>query len=206
MPTRRYRCTWDDIAGLDADHMSGWGAFDPGRRETIDFDDDDLPKLAFEMETDRDEFSAVYYWRNKGEEGGGEFIRCRVALEKRRCRFGGWRRYFICPCCGGRVLRLAVLPEGLRCGSCGRVTWGSRRQRPLQRLIRKADKLSVRLGCDSWRDHQCERPLHMRTTTFERLVAERRSLVAEINRRIGARLARSSGLMGALGTMCKLGL
>ena len=206
MPERRYRCTWDDIAWLDADHMAGWGAFDPGRRETIDFDDDDLPKLAFEMETDRDEFSAVYFWRNKGEEEGDEFIRCRIALEKRRCRFGGWRRYFICPCCGGRVLRLAVLPEGLRCGSCGRVTWGSRRERPLQRLIRKADTLSVRLGCDSWRDHQCERPLHMRTTTFERLVAERRSLVAEINRRIGARLSRSRSLMGVLGTMCKVGL
>ena len=50
MAGRRYRCSWDDIAWLDADHMAGWGAFENGRRETIDFDDDNLPKLAFEID------------------------------------------------------------------------------------------------------------------------------------------------------------
>lgn len=40
MPAPRYRCTWDDIAYLDADHMAGWGAFEKGQRQTIDFDDE----------------------------------------------------------------------------------------------------------------------------------------------------------------------
>ena len=85
------------------------------------------------------------------------------------------------------------------------MTWGSRREQPLQRLMRKADKLSERLGGDSWRDTVSERPMHMRTTTFERLKAERDDLVVEINRRIGVRLSRSGGLMRAIGTMCKIG-
>jgi hypothetical protein len=34
----------------------------------------------------------------------------------------GTRVHFICPCCGRTERRLAVLPEGLRCGPCGGVT------------------------------------------------------------------------------------
>ena len=30
MARRRYRCSWDDIAWLDANYMAGWGAFDGG--------------------------------------------------------------------------------------------------------------------------------------------------------------------------------
>ena len=206
MAARRYQYSWDDIAGLNADYMAGWVAFEPGCRHTIDFDDDDLPKLALVNDADGTAFTATYQWRQPGQREAGDFIHARVHFERRPCRLGGSRRYFICPSCGRRTLRLAVLPQGLVCGSCGRVTWGSRRERPLQRLMRKADKLSVRLGCDSWRDPQCERPLNMRTATFERLVAERCSLVADINRRIGARLSRSRSLMGVLGTMCKVGM
>ena len=63
MPRPRYRCTWDDIAYLDADHMAGWGAFELGRRDTVDFDDDELPRLAFEMGTGA--FTAIYQWRER---------------------------------------------------------------------------------------------------------------------------------------------
>ena len=128
MPVRRYRYTWDSIAYLDADHMAGWGAFAPDRRETIDFDEADF-ELAFKMDSDGTAFSAVYQWRQMGEREAGDFIHVRVQLERRPCRFGGWRTYFRCPCCDRTVLRLAVLPEGLRSGRCGRITWGSRRER-----------------------------------------------------------------------------
>ena len=63
MARRRHRCSWDDIAWLDADHMARWGAFEDGRHETVDFDDDNLPKLAFEMEDERDVFTVFYQWK-----------------------------------------------------------------------------------------------------------------------------------------------
>ena len=76
------------------------------------------------------QFRASYRWQQPGEKPGADFVTSRITLERRPCRLGGNRTYFICPCCLRRVLRLAVLPEGLRCGPCGRVTWASRRERP----------------------------------------------------------------------------
>ena len=72
MARRRYRCSWDDIAWLDANYMAGWGAFDGGRRQTIDFDDDGLPKLAFEMEDDRDAFTVFYQWKQTSKADNGD--------------------------------------------------------------------------------------------------------------------------------------
>ena len=200
MPQRRYRCTWDQIAWLDSDHMAGWGAFQPGRRDTIDFDSDELPKLAFEMNDCGDEFSVAYQWRENFRSAEGEFIRTRIALDRRPCRFGGTRAYFICPCCRRHILRLAVLPEGLRCGQCGRVTWGSRREQPTHRLIRRANRTACKLGLDDWRECPTKRPPHMHQATFERLVVERQELVSAINQRLAVRLSRS-GLTGALANL-----
>lgn len=192
MPSVRYRCTWDDIACLDADHIASWGAFEPGCGSTVDFHDDDLPKLTFRMLDDGGAFTVDYQWQQYGQSAQGDFIHSRIRLDRRPCRFGGTRVYFICPDCGRRTLRLAVLPAGLRCGQCGRITWGSRRERPTQRLIRRANKIAARLGRDSWDEQPAEPPAHMRHTTFERLSSERASLAKEINRRITIRLARSS--------------
>ena len=143
------------------------------------------------MEDDRDAFSVFYQWKQRGGPVNGEPIRSRVFLERRPCRFGGSRTFFICPSCGRRTLRLAVMPEGLCCGSCGRVTWKSRREQPLQRLIRRANKIALKLDCDSWMEQPIARPPHMRLETFERLKSERAPLVAQINQRIAIRLARS---------------
>ena len=207
MARRRYRCSWDDIAWLDANYMAGWGAFDGGRRQTIDFDDDGLPKLAFEMEDDRDAFTVFYQWKQTSKADNGDPIRSRVFLDRRPCRFGGRRAFFICPSCGRRALRLAVFPEGLRCGPCGRVTWKSRREQPLQRLIRRANKIALKLDCDNWMEQPIARPPHMRLDTFERLKSERAPLVAQINQRIGIRLARSCrGDFGAIALLAKLGV
>ena len=76
MPSPRYRCTWDDVAYLDADYMASWGAFTEGRRDTIDFDDDTLPRLAYEM--GKREFSAAYQWCSPSRPPSGDFIRSRV--------------------------------------------------------------------------------------------------------------------------------
>lgn len=203
MPAPRYRCTWDEIAYLDADHMGGWGAFEHGCRQTIDFDDDDLPRLAFEMDCARDEFLALYQWRENGRPTEPDFVRSTVSIDRRPCRFGGLRPYFIAPCCGRRTLRLAVLCSGLRCGRCGRVTWGSRREQPTQRLIRRANKVARKLGLDCWYEQLASRPPHMRLATFAQLSAERATLVTEINRRIAVRLSRS-GLMAEMAYFTRL--
>lgn len=204
---RRYRYTWDNVATLDCDHMASWGAFTPDRSETVEFDNGAVERLAFKMSADGNAFSVAYQWPSEAQGQLAEFTQSQVRLVRRPCRFGGTRAYFMCPSCDRTTLRLAVLADGLHCGTCGRVTWNSRREQPLQRLMRKADKLAVQLGCESWRDAPARKPVRMRVATFERLRAEHAALVSEINREIRQRLVRTRGcLLGQVGALVKMGV
>lgn len=169
--------------------MAGWGAFEPGCQETVHFDTDSLPRVAFEMEAEA-AFRAAYRWQAFGQEPTGDVLTSRICIERRACRFGGSRAYFICPYCLRHTLRLAVLPEGLRCGTCGRVTWGSRREGKTRRLIRKANKLARRIGSEDWDQRPGRPPAHMRLTTFARIEAERSALTDEINAKIAPGVLR----------------
>lgn len=205
MATRRYRYSWDQLAVLDCDHMAKWGAFEPSRVETVEFDNETVSQIAFKMAGDGQSFSVAYQWPLHDRSRSAEYTQSRVELARRPCRFGGTRAYFTCPCCGRKTLRLAVLPDGLRCGMCGRITWESRRQRPLQRLMRKADKIAWQLGCDSWQDVPQTKPLHMHLTTFEVLKAQHAALASEINREINCRLARTKGgLLAQLAALARI--
>jgi hypothetical protein len=190
MPQRRYRCSWDDIATLDADHMASWGAFAPGRLATIDFEGSHLPTktMVFEMQVVGDRFHAFYEWTPHLKEP--ITVRAEVFIERRPCRFGGTRAYFIAPCCDRRILRLAALDRGLQCARCGGVTWRSRRERPVHRVIRKANKVAQQLGCESWMDRPKERPKHMRQATFELLQLRQQRLVAKISGHIRGQIVR----------------
>lgn len=202
MAGRRYRGTWDACAYLDADHCASWGAFS-GFTGQVTFDDVEPPAIHFEHDKDRDSFAVFYLWKGRDDEAGP--IRSTVHLERRPCRFGGTRAYFRCPSCERSVLRLAVLPEGLRCGRCGRITWGSRRETETRRLVRKANKIALRLGLDYFGDTP-KRPPHMRAATYARIMTELEPLKLEINRRIAVRLARAKGPLGAWGALTRWGL
>lgn len=202
MATPRYRATWEQVSALDADHIASWGAF-AGYAGPITFDDTEPAKLHVEHDAERDTFAAFYVWKGKEDEAGP--IRSTVRLERRPCRFGGTRAYFICPRCARRTLRLAVLAGGLCCGTCGRITWGSRRETETRRLVRKANKIALRLGLDYFGDHP-KRPPHMRAATYARIMAELEPLKAEINRRVAVRMARAKGPMGAWGALVRWGL
>jgi hypothetical protein len=202
MAAPRYRATWEQVSALDADHIASWGAF-AGYAGPITFDNTEPTKLHVEHDAERDTFGAFYVWKGKDDEVGP--IRSTVRLERRPCRLGGTRAYFVCPRCARRTLRLAVLAGGLCCGTCGRITWGSRRETETRRLVRKANKVALRLGLDYFGDHP-KRPPHMRVATYARIMAELEPLKAEINRRVAVRMARAKGPMGAWGALVRWGL
>ncbi|MGE0408097.1 MAG: hypothetical protein AB7P23_02405 [Amphiplicatus sp.] len=202
MTVPKYRATWEQVSTLDADHIASWGALS-GYSGPITFDDTEPAKIHAEHNPERDEFSAFYVW--KGNDDGAGPIRSTVRLERRPCRFGGTRAYFICPLCARRTLRLAVLPRGLCCGTCGRITWASRRETETQRLVRKANKIACRLGLDYFGDAP-KRPSHMRAETYAKIMAELEPLKAEINRRVAMRMARAKGPLGAFPALARWGL
>jgi hypothetical protein len=202
MAAPRYRATWEQVSALDADHVASWGAF-AGYAGPITFDDTEPAKLHVEHDAERDTFAAFYVWKGKEDEAGP--IRSTVRLERRRCRFGGTRAYFVCPGCARRTLRLAVLAGGLCCGTCGKITWGSRRETETRRLVRKANKVALRLGLDYFGDPP-KRPPHMRAGTYARIMTELEPLKAEINRRVAVRMARAKTPWGYLGALMRWGL
>jgi hypothetical protein len=201
MAKRKYRASWDEIAYLDADHIAGWGALN-GYVGTVDFDDVTPAKIHVEHDPDRDTFSAFYVSENVKD---GEPVRSTVQLDRRPCRFGGTRAYFVCPTCPRRTLRLAVRPQGLRCGSCAQITWASRRETPTRRLIRKANKIALRMGMDYFGDPP-KRPPHMRPETYAGLLSELLPIKAEIERRVARRMAKAKGPLGGLATIVRWGL
>ena len=195
MAARRFRYTWDQVNALSADYMSRWGAFEHGQNARVGFDDEDEALfIDYEMHRERDVFTARYSACRVRARMHETLVDQRVNIERRPCRFGGHRVYFRCPSCWGAKLRLAVLPEGLRCGRCGGLTWGSRREHAPQRMIRRANKLAAMLECSDWNERPMERPLHMRTAKFELLKAEKAALADQINYRINSRFLRSASV------------
>jgi hypothetical protein len=201
MAKRKYRASWDEVASLDCDHIAGWGALD-GYVGTVDFDDMTPAKIHIEHDRKQDAISACYFSDNGKD---AEPVRSTVHLERRPCRFGGTRAFFVCPTCKRRTLRLAVLPQGLRCGTCGRITWASRRETETRRLIRKANKIALRMGMNYFAD-QPKRPPHMRPETYARLLSELQPIKAEIERRVARRMATAKGPLGGLALIVRWGL
>lgn len=201
MARRKHHATWDEIAFLDADHMARWGAFN-NFVGAVHFDADVAP--AHIAMAHRDNAFVLSYDR-LGHDGDPHEVRARIELDRRPCPFGGARTYFICPRCARRTLRLAVLPTGLMCGACGRITWGSRRETAAQRLVRRANKLADRLGLESILEAPT-RPARMRKDHYLRISAELAQARAEIEALCAKAGVRADGRLGAMAIIARFGL
>ncbi|MGI9520484.1 MAG: hypothetical protein ACR2PG_02435 [Hyphomicrobiaceae bacterium] len=175
---RRYQHTWESLPYLDADYMARWPAFVAGFTESIEFDDEGMRSAAFAMDADHDCFTIEYV--DPHHSTADPLWSC-IAIQRRPCRFGGEHIYFIAPGCERATLRLALLPSGVKCGICGNITYQSRRETPVKRMIRRARDISDRLGCADWKTEPAKRRRYMRRKTYNRLRSQRGALVAEIN-------------------------
>ena len=87
-----------------------------------------------------------------------------------------------------------------------RAIWDSRREQPLQRLIRKANRRAIALGCNSWEEFPRKRPPHMRVERYERLRREHAKLVTDINRQIAVRLSKKRDLFQQMAMLVRWGM
>jgi hypothetical protein len=201
MPARKYHHTWDDLAYIDTAHMQRWGAFE-GYSGPLTFEGFDPEKAEWEHDVSRDRGVIVWVSRTR------ELVRATVGLERFPCPYDrpdatrGGRVYFQAPCCGRRVRKLALLPQGVRCGLCGSITSGSKRKSGVQLIIYRAEQLAMRLECANWYSAPVKRPLHMRRETFNELANEHAAVVARAMAIIQPRLVRAAGRSGMLGQMC----
>jgi hypothetical protein len=204
MARRRYRQTWDDVEWIDCDFMATQWAESPFKAkpdnsdaDTLELDNGTSAPLFYDPATDE---LRIFYTLKADTQP----TLARIQLERRPQSFGGARVYFRAPCCQRRVRKVALLPDGVRCGPCGSIQQPSRRKGRTRRLIWKADKLAGQLGCDNWHSEPNERPVGMRRETFARLAVEHAKAKQNALRIVGPRLARAQARGGPAYLMAML--
>ncbi|MBL6985229.1 MAG: hypothetical protein ISR74_06505 [Candidatus Thioglobus sp.] len=91
-----------------------------------------------------------------------------IMLDKTPCNYGGERKWFICPSCGGRCGILYQSSELFKCRSCSDVLYDSQLEGYLDRLLRKSRKLEERLS-EGYTGDIYGKPIGMHWRTYNRL-------------------------------------
>lgn len=87
-------------------------------------------------------------------------------------RFGGRRRWFVCPDCQRRC-RIVYAGDRFRCRTCLQLAYSSQYEPSWQRVLTRAQNLRMRLGGPPAVDEPFPpKPKGMHRRTYERLVAE----------------------------------
>ena len=84
------------------------------------------------------------------------------------CRFGGIRPFFSCPSCHRNKIKLYELSGNFACRTCHNLCFESQLEKPDQRGLGLAQKLTYRLGGD-FSDIDLPRPKGMHRHTHERI-------------------------------------
>lgn len=124
--------------------------------------------IGFRVETDR----LVLNYHNQQNGGAWERIEDEIFFTWTLCNYGGNRQWFLCPGCNRRV---AIVYGGkyYRCRHCHNLTYSSQRESKSDRLIRKAQKIRVRLGVRrNLLVPILFKPKNMHQKTFDRLRRE----------------------------------
>jgi hypothetical protein len=104
----------------------------------------------------------------------------RVWLEWAPCHFGGQRVWCRCPGCGSRRAVLYSVHGRFRCVPCNELAYSSTRDESLDRLNRRGEKITDKLGAERvwvllWIIPPFK-PKHMHWETYERLCREWRAI------------------------------
>jgi hypothetical protein len=156
---RRHRMIRLGVRGGCVMHFSGhWHDLDVECETHIDGPWNGWVRLKYEM-TD--------YWTNEPLE-----IDDKIFLATSRPPFGGLRWWFVCPRLN-RLVRKLYLPLGGRhfwSRRAYRLAYASQRETVHDRAMRRARKLTLKLGGDPADDEYPDKPKRMRWTTYTRLM------------------------------------
>jgi hypothetical protein len=165
------RATVEEVATLSMSTLRARGALKPGAHTVWTWSRNGQPFASISVHGGCDSLRLSYSLSTEG--GPQRRIDDRVSLERRPCRFGGARAFFLCPRCGRSVLNLHLRAGRFTCRECARLTYASRRERERDRHLRAANKLRERLGGEAGALNLiAERPKRMWRRTYARIVAE----------------------------------
>src|SRR5262245_20282758 len=191
---KSYLC-WDDVDDLDARTLAGWGAFRSPHVETVDLDNHHVETATFAMNGSGCSCELTYCWQDDED---AVTVRERIQLYRsprsasRERQVMGYEVMFLCPTCGRRAKRLALLRHGVGCAKCCDIKWGSERESRIARLVRRIDEIAGALELQNWYEVPRTKPKDMRVVRYLRLVQRRQRLLAKL----AGHLARRRRLRG----------
>jgi len=145
MAAKKSRLCWDDIDDLDSRTLAEWGAFRSPHVETVELEGRHTKSATFAMCGSGFSFELTYCWEGEGD-ATAVTVRERIQLYRsprrasRERQIMGYEVMFLCPTCGRRAKRLALLREGPGCAKCLDIKWGSERESKIARLVRWIDE------------------------------------------------------------------
>ena len=178
---KSYLC-WDDVDDLDARTLAGWGAFRSPHVETVELEGRHTKSATFAMCGSGFSFELTYFWED--EPAGTVRQRIQLYRSPRRAsrdrQVMGYEVMFLCPTCGRRAKRLALLRHGVGCAKYCEIKWGSERESKIARLVRRIDEIAGALELQDWYEVPRAKPKGMRVVRYLRLVQRRQRLLAQL--------------------------
>lgn len=185
------RRTWQDVADLDIREINRWGGLQAGTAQTVERngpEDYPIPEtFTWRTRLDSPHADVIYAWDDRP-------VFCTVKFVRTLRPNGGWAIFFLCPSCGTKRQRLAMLEDRLACRECADIARTHVPRAPIARLMWRAQKIALELGNNCWSEPPPgEPPQGMRAARYAALTLRRQYLVEELGRRLASRkLCRGS--------------
>ena len=176
--------TVEDCLSLDVNFLHRQGSLRPGAAGSLRWTRNGKRVSSIGFRMVGNQLTLDYRHRSYG--GEWEDVKEHVLVVRNPCRFGGTRPYFICPgvingvVCSRRVVMLYAHGNYYFCRHCYRLKYSSQYENLWDRLMKRANKIRERLGCDWGTESMlAPRPKGMWRRTYKRLCKEVRLAEAE---------------------------
>ncbi len=189
------RGTVEGSRSLDVNELNKAGVLSRGYRGSLrwSYEDGMEATIGLRMEDDR----LVLSYRYRVNDGAWQDVDQPVLITWSPCRYGGRRPYFTCPGvvngvpCGRRALKLYGAGRYFLCRHCYGLSYGSQRERGMDRALGKANKIRMNLGGEPGMASSFpDKPRGMHWRTYHRLMQEAANAEAEANELFAARAGR----------------
>src|SRR4051812_18597839 len=144
------RDTVESCRSLDVNRLERTGCLELGWAGRWQWTRDGERVAWISLRAEVDQLHLTYRVRSAGEDW--QDVRETVGIVRVPCRFGGSRPYFNCPgvvngvYCGRRVAKLYQGGQYFLCRHCSGLAYASQREDGMERALRRANKIRVRLG------------------------------------------------------------
>jgi hypothetical protein len=163
--------TTEDIRRLDLRYLKRHDLLRPGHVGTLSWTQGGNESGSIDFQVMSTHLLLSYRYRSYG--GVWEDVEERIELVWTLCHYGGRRPWLRCPQCVRRIAVLYGYGRLFLCRHCYDLPYASQLEMPIERLIRKVQKIRKRLGANlSLSAPIGKKPKGMHWSTFERLLLQ----------------------------------